>query len=1188
MREPRARAMRERERLQSVIRSVRRRWRTRHLLRGGAVVMAAVLIALVVSVAGLEVTRFSPTAVVTFRWMAWGGVALALAFFVVRPLLRRVTDEQVALYLEEREPSLGASVLGAVEAERQAGNALSPELLDQLVRRAVERARAVENGRRIDQGALYKASGVLTGLTLATLVLLLFGPLGFRQGATALLPNRDAADVNPYAILVTPGDLTVARGSDQFIEAELLGFTSQEVSLFTRAERSESPQRLSMIPKVAGSGFEVLLVGLEEALEYFVESDGIRSATYRIEVVELPYVDRMDHEYRYPAFTGLPVREVEGAGDIAVLSGTRVRLTIHPTLETPGGRILMDGEEPADLEVQADGTLTGELTVRRRGFYRIELALQDGSLVPGSPEYTIDLITDSPPSIDITRPGRDTPVSPIEEVYVEAEAVDDYGIDELLLAYSVNGGPEDTLSLYSAGGRALGSVTAGHTLYLEDFEVEPGDLVSYYAFARDRRQGPGEEVVSDIYFLNIEPFRRDFRQAEQQGGSGGGGMGEGMEESLSELQKQVVAATFNLARDEDRYDSDEYAESVTAVALAQGRVRDQVATLAERMNNRGLTAAEDRFREIAEMLPEAVAAMEEAETRLRALEPREALAPEQQALRVIQKAEETYERYVGQQQQGGGGGGGGADAEDLADLFELELDQLQNQYETVQRGERQQANEEVDELLERLQELARRQQQEAERQRARSGQQQGNASAGGGSSAQSQRELADDAEETARQLQRLARETGDRDLAETARQLQEAADAMRRAAANAGSSGSAEAERALDRLEDAQRRLQQDREERLEEDVQSALDRVKDLREQQTDLQQRLDDLPTNSAERREAIREMVEEKGEMAGETARLRQDLTRLSQEAQSRDPETARELREAGDLIDDESITQKIQYSRGVIEMRDPEFARIGEEEIEENLEQLEEALRQASEAAGRMAGRQGLEESLEEAQDLQDRVASLNRRLADRTGAGEERAEGDPEGEGGSEGSQAQQGEQAGDPQGRGEQQTTGQQGQGDSQGAREGAQQGGGARGGAQAGDPSDGGGQAGGAVRGGREPLSPEEIRQFQRELQERLQDAAALRDELGAQGQDVGELEEAMQGMERLQDPRILQDLPQVALLQEAIRESLGRLEFTLRREVRGDAVPAALRGGDAVPDRFRRLVEEYYRRLARERGGN
>ena len=77
---------------------------------------------------------------------------------------------------------------------------------------------------------------------------------------------------------------------------------------------------------------------------------------------------------------------------------------------------------------------------------------------------------------------------------------------------------------------------------------------------------------------------------------------------------------------------------------------------------------------------------------------------------------------VGQQQQGGGGGGGGggASAEELADLFELELDKLQNQYETVQRGEQQQADEQVDELMERLKELARRQQQELERQTAES------------------------------------------------------------------------------------------------------------------------------------------------------------------------------------------------------------------------------------------------------------------------------------------------------------------------------------------------------------------------------------------------------------------------------------------------------------------------------------
>src|SRR5260370_41003991 len=61
---------------------------------------------------------------------------------------------------------------------------------------------------------------------------------------------------------------------------------------------------------------------------------------------------------------------------------------------------------------------------------------------------------------------------------------------------------------------------------------------------------------------------------------------------------------------------------------------------------------------------------------------------------------------------GGGGGGGGArqSAEDLADLFELELDQNKNQYETLQRGEMNKGSQAVDEALQKLKELAERQQ----------------------------------------------------------------------------------------------------------------------------------------------------------------------------------------------------------------------------------------------------------------------------------------------------------------------------------------------------------------------------------------------------------------------------------------------------------------------------------------------
>jgi len=605
-----------------------------------------------------------------------------------------------------------------------------------------------------------------------------------------------------------------------------------------------------------------MLLGINEATEYFVEATGVRSETFSIDVADLPYVDQMDLTYYFPGYTGLPPRIVQDGGDVAALRGTVVELSIEPTMLTPGGRLLLDGEAAEEVAVLDDGTLSVRFTVGSNSYYSIELLRDNGDFVAASPEYTIDILTDQAPSIRFSRPGRDMPASPIEEVYLEMSATDDYGIGDVRLVYSINGGPEDTVAVFEASGAPLSDVSAGHTLFLEEWELEPGDLVSYYAMVRDNRSvGTSRVVTSDIYFLNMRPFERAYRQAEQQGGGGGGGGG-GAETALSEMQRQIIAATFNLIRQKDTYGENEFSENVVSVGLAQGRLQEQVTTLLERMQNRGLTQTDPGFRDVSAILPKAFEAMTAAKTDLESEELREALPDEQEALRYLQQAEETYERYVQEQQQGGGGGGGGGGqqaAEDLADLFELELDKLKNQYETVQRGEQQQADNQVDELLEQLQELARRQEQEAERQRRRASQNQSGAAGGGGDA---QRELADETEEAARQLQRLARENNDAALEETARNLQQAAEAMRQSASSSGSQANAEAASALRRLEDARRRLEQDRAQRTRRDAEDALRQVEELQAQQRDVQGDVRELPTeNGSERQAEIAQLRERK---------------------------------------------------------------------------------------------------------------------------------------------------------------------------------------------------------------------------------------------------------------------------------------------------------------------------------------
>ncbi|MCH7855129.1 MAG: hypothetical protein IIB37_00130 [Gemmatimonadetes bacterium] len=1151
-------------RVLAMVRQIRRRWRTRIAIRGMAIVFGAGLLAFLLSVYGLEVARFSASSVLWFRGILWVLVAGLTARFLVWPLTRRVSDEQAALYLEEHEPSLEASVLAALETTSDSDQT-SEALAQRVVESALLRAGEIDFGRRIEKKGLQRASGALFAVALGSIVLLLFGPTQVRDGAAALLfPTRDAGAVNPYSISVSPGDITIARGSDQLVTAKLLGFETGEAQIFFRGESSDAFDQLSMLAD-GGAGFELLLLSVDEHTDYYVESTGIRSPTHRIEVADLPYVEHLDLEYDFPAYTGLPSRTIEFGGDIAAVRGTVVTLRIFPTMLTPGGQLLVDGEVVA-LTDEGDGTWTASLTVEREGYYEITLERASGELVPASPQYVIDVLRDQPPSVSFSKPGRDERASPIEEFYVEVTADDDYGISELLFIYSVNGGPEDTVRLFD--GRATPEVTAGHTLFLEDFGLESGDLIAYYAQVEDSNQGPDSRTAkSDIYFLKIRPFRVDFRQAEQGGGGGGGGGGD--DGALSEQQELVVAATYNLLRDRESYSESEFRENLRSISLAQGAARDQVAGILDRLTARGL-GNDPQFQSISEAMRQAIVEMEAAQKILDEGDLQEAISPELKALQNLQKAEESYEVEVSQGQQGGGGGG--ARADDLADIFELELDKLQNQYETVERGQRQQAGAQVEEEMEALKELARRQQQQAERQR-RAAAQQGGAS--GGASAQAQRQLAEDTEEAARRLEILARENNDQQLADAARRLQDAAADMRRAAAGSGSAATANAESALDQLEDATRRLQRDRQERLATDVEDARSRAEDLAREQRDIEAGMDRL----AEARlgpgsEAGRRLFERKEAMHDEIADLEREIDRLTADARANQRDAAERLEEAGDVIEDDKLKERVRYSRGLIGTQDREYTREFEAETTRIVEELQEQLERANDAIG--ADQSDLRaEALDRARALQRGVESLSRRLGERGQQGQQ----GQQGEQGEQGEQGQQGQQGQGQQGQGQQ---GQQGQGQQ------GQQGQGQQGGQQGGLGGPDGGNRGGAYAGSRYGrLSTGDIRQSRSEARQRLQEALELQrllEDVDLNQQQLGDVIAALRQLDR---EDVYLDLAELARLQSQIVEGLQQLEFGLRREMEGESENRVFSSGSYdVPRGFEDIVEEYSRALARGSG--
>jgi hypothetical protein len=1165
--------MDHRAELIDVIRRVRTRWRLRLALRGAVIVLAGTLGALLLSASSLESLRFTPAAIMAFRVLAVSVFALLVAVWLIRPLMRRVSDTQVALYLEECDPSLETALLSAIEASTSDAGAHSPRLVERLVEEAIQKCRAVDHARTIERAGVRRHLVTLASVAAGAALLVALGPAFLRHGMSALLVlSRSAEAASPYRIDVRPGNAKIPRGSDQTVSARLVGFTSKDASLVVQSAPGAPFERVPLLPTPDPAAFEGMLFHVDKATEYFVESNGVRSARFSMTVVDLPTVQRLELEYHFPSYTGLPPQKVDTAGDVAALRGTEVRVRVVPSMKSGAGRLLLNDAGASALTAQPDGSLTGSFIIEKQGFYRIELNGPHDEKVDASPQYAIDALDDQPPSVSFVKPGRDTGASPVEEVFLQARASDDYGVKQLQLAYTVNGGNAKTITLFG-GAKPLKDVSAAHTIYLEELGVKPGDFVSYYAKATDNSTVHGPNVgTSDIYFVQIKPFNKNYKQAQSQaqGGSQQNGVGQ-----LSEQQRQIVAATFNVVRDRAKLKGDKFRENVVFLNLAQGKLREQVDELVSRMSMR--VADDPAFKRIAEALPRAAQEMRIAESQLKGLKADDALAPEQRALKFLQDAEQEYETQVAMQ-QGGGGGGQSAMAEDLADLFDLELDKLANQYEMQQRAEQQNNDRQIDALVEKLKELARRQQQEAERQRrmAAAGQQSGSGTSAG------QRALAEEAQEAARRLQQLTRDQQRQDLRDAAQRMQQAADAMRQAAANGSKDAGAQASAALDRLREAQQRLERHQGGRTERDVQQALREAQELAREQQDVASQVRELEQAGEGRPARAQVLGQRKDTMDAKLGDLQQQLEKLGNATRKDDGEASRKLDEAAGSIRDKRVREKIRYSKGALNGQPSEYARAMEDDIGANLEALEKKIGDAAGAMGQAKKQDAIARAAEKARDLVRGMESLSERTRDRGQSGSAQNGSDAQharGQQGRQGPQAQPGQQGQ----QGQQGQPGQPGQPGSQG-QQGQQiapgQGGGqGRDGAFSSRPP-GGGEGGARPTPG---MTGEDVRQFRRALREWQGDAQALRQQLQAAGVKPRDLDQVLRDLQALDSDRALEDLKGLQQLQAAAIEHLKRFEFSLRKLAESQHESLSLSGSDEVPAGFRQAIEEYYRALAK-----
>ncbi len=1205
--------MNTREQLNHYLRGLESRLRLQVVSKGIAVALGVALGATVALVLITNALAFSATSLVVARIALFLALAFALGLALVMPLIR-LNQRRAAGRAESVFPGFKERLVTYVE-RRDSG---ADPFIDLLAADTLKDAPQATPSQVVSPKSIF-AFATSAGAAGAVLLWMILAGPGFLGYGASMLWAGPPKDPNLaggfYRITVDPGNKLVRRRSDLAIRATLVGFQAPEVRLMARYKSSAKWEEATMLPRASDSSYEYLFAAVPEPVEYYVEAAGVKSKTFKVDVIDLAGVKNIKVTYHYPSWLGKKDDVENPGGDLRAVAKTVAELEVETDRPLKDGFIELNDGTKIDLEAKQGNTLTAKVPIEKDGAYHFA-AKEGGENVRITQDYFIEAKQDEAPTVKITHPGADAKVSPIEEVTVTVQGGDDFGLQAMDLHYSVNGQPEKVVSLLNSKGSQSGE---GKTvLYLEDFKLVPGDIVSMYATANDARS----KTVGDITFLEAQPYERNFSQSQQGGGGGGGGGGQQNDPSqITQREKEIIAATHNFNRGSK--DAQANAENAQYLSEVQSKLKDQAESMAKRTTARELSTENQDFQSFTKEMEAAAAEMTPAADKLKNQKWSDALEPENKALQHLSRAMATFRdiQVARGQQGGGGGGGGGFDAgRDLANLLDLELDTEKNQYESQQSSSGDKQQQAIDDAMQKLDQLARRQQQLA--------QQSQNSKQASVDQRWEQEQLRRELEDLKKQLQQAQQQqqqSGGQQLSRNGQQSSQGQQSQGGGQSKGGQQSSQQIQRMLDQINQAQndqRASQQARQqgdqaqadaaarraaERLN-DARDIADRMKrqDTAGQLGDLQQRADQVGERQKELANQLRQSYagnskdgkggnglnrQQAEQLASELDKNNQDLKKLEQDIQksARDlratqPDASTRLRDGVSEIQQNDVERRLQYSAEYI--RNGRGDQVNQSgwlpPVTRAMDRMRDGIRQAQQAltdgSQQAAGKNEQDQTLAQIESLRRQIEQFSRgqQQNGQQQNGQQangNQQGNQQGQNGKQGGQGQNGQQPGQ------------------NGQQPGGQAGGNQNGGNQFGGGGNRGAYAGGYIGGqfgrwnpqgwydlpdGRRVEPSQVVRDYARDLNDLRQ---RFKDDPNMSRQ-IAEVERALtQATVGDTSGPVLQErlsrtvLPQLETLEVQMRQKAG--------EETGGQVRSA--GSDRMPAGYADSIAEYFRQLSK-----
>ena len=429
--------------LAALRRRIRRVQAGRGLLRVGTVLLGGLLL-----IAALDFI-FAPLSL-AIRWVVFllWIVALIWTVFtkILRPLGKRISDIQLARWLERRHPEVEERISTSLELAGSA-EGISPQLLEELSVEAASDLSLLDPKEEVSHQRVRRLIWPLALIAGVIVSLLAIFPQQMsRLLVRAVAPFSEIGNAEGFRFSFDPGDVEVIEGDEVVLKFTYKGSLAGPLTLFTQTESGELLEETLQPSKSDGDTHEFAyhLHGAEESFDYFARLGKGESDHFSVSVSPQPSLANTTVRYRYPDYTGWPDRVSDFKNSLKALSGTEVLLKSRLDNGIETARFLVDESSVGTPSLISSATGSDlEMTMKfgdpgeSEGVIFLDHRLREGIEATRFPVVTT---ADAAPVVKIIEPTlRKLRLRPDDQIILSYRVVEEIGISAAEIELEVDG-----------------------------------------------------------------------------------------------------------------------------------------------------------------------------------------------------------------------------------------------------------------------------------------------------------------------------------------------------------------------------------------------------------------------------------------------------------------------------------------------------------------------------------------------------------------------------------------------------------------------------------------------------------------------------------------------------------------------------------------------------------------------------